>query len=97
SPAVSRSSSAGLMPGVGPAAVLAVKGGDEHTPAFDPDRMHLGSFNSDEAFAEVGPAGAPASAAAAAAAAMGMGMGGASAWSGGFDGGLSTTDVVVEW
>ncbi|CAN0071858.1 unnamed protein product, partial [Ectocarpus sp. 6 AP-2014] len=98
SPAVSRSSSAGLMPGVGPAAAAAVKGGaaggDEHTPAFDPDRMHLGSFNSDEAFAEVGPAGAPASSSAAAAV---MGMGGAGAWSGGFDGGLSTTDVVVEW
>ncbi|CAN0338270.1 unnamed protein product, partial [Ectocarpus fasciculatus] len=98
SPAVSRSSSAGLMPGVGPAAT-AVKGGaaggEEPTPAFDPDRMHLGSFNSDEAFAEIGPTGAPASSSAAAAAAMGMG--GAGAWSGGFDGGLSTTDVVVEW
>lgn len=67
-------------------------GGDDSYP-LDPERMYLGSFNSDEAMTlgDAGTGTAAGMAAGAAAAAVGGGT------VGGLGAGLSPTDVVVEW
>lgn len=73
-------------------------GGEELTAPLDSARVLLGSFNSEEAYAEASAAAVLAGGGAGAGAVGVGGVGGGGAWAaGGSEGGLSTTDVVVEW